>query len=254
MSPFAKLFFIAQTFLTRIPTPKLSAIEEKELSSSLLYYPLIGLCLGGILVLVAFILSSLVESSAYPVVAAFIVTLWVLITGALHLDGLADTADGFVGGQGSLERTLTIMKDPVSGPAGIASIFLVLIVKYSAVVAILNSDMSYWGLLLAPVVARATAIGLLTYSPVAQQQGLAFELKKTEFPEVVALILCLIAVIVFFVLNIYVLIVISVLMYTLRCWAITRLQGVSGDILGLSIEVVEAVFLIMAVFALTSGA
>jgi adenosylcobinamide-GDP ribazoletransferase len=252
MSPFIKAFFIAQTFLTRLPTPKISEIKAKELSTSLLYYPLIGLGIGCLLVLVAWALSSLVESSAYAVIAAIIVTLWVFITGALHLDGLADTADGFVGGQGSFERTVKIMKDPVSGPAGIASIFLVLIIKYSAIIAILDSDMSYWGLLLAPIVARAAAIGLLTYSPVSQQQGLAFELKKTEFPEIVALILCFIAIIVFFVLNLYVLIVISVLMYAIRCWSITRLNGISGDILGLSIEVIEAVFLIMAVFVLAS--
>ena len=50
------------------------------------------------------------------VVAAIIVMLWVLITGALHLDGVADTADGFMGGLGSTEKTLKIMKDPVSGP------------------------------------------------------------------------------------------------------------------------------------------
>jgi adenosylcobinamide-GDP ribazoletransferase len=250
MSPFAKSFFIAQTFLTRIPTPNLTKISEKEVSLSLLYYPLIGFCLGLLLILSAFLLSSMVEATAYSVVAVVIVTLWVFITGALHLDGLADSADGFVGGQGNTERTLEIMKDPVSGPVGIASIFLILMIKYAAVVAILNSEMSYWSLLLAPVMARAVAIGLLTYSPLAQQQGLAFELKKKVFPEIVAVILLLVAIIAFFITNLYVLILISLLIYAIRHWAIARLQGITGDILGLSIEVTEAVFLVLAVLVL----
>ena len=250
MSPFAKSFFIAQTFLTRIPTPNISNMDEEEISRSVLYYPLIGLCIGLLLVLMTYFLSSLVNTNAYTVVAATIISVWVLITGALHLDGLADTADGFVGGQASSKRTLAIMKDPVSGPIGITSIFLVLILKYAAVVAILNADISYWSLLLAPIVGRAVAIGLLTYSPVSQKQGIAFELKKTEYPEVVALILFLVTVIVYFITSLIVLIAISLLVLSIRHWAITRLQGITGDILGLSIEVTEAVFLMMAVLAL----
>jgi adenosylcobinamide-GDP ribazoletransferase len=250
MSPFTKSFFIAQTFLTRIPTPKLSKISEEEVSSSILYYPAIGLCLGLFLVAVAALLTSFVGISAYSVVAALIVALWVLITGMLHLDGLADTADGWLGGQGKTKRTLEIMKDSTSGPAGIVSIFLILLLKYAAVVTILQSEMSYWSLLLAPVVARGVAIALLTYSPIAQSRGLAFELKKTAFPEIVALILVLIAIFVYFTTNLYVLLIISVLVYVIRHWAIIRLQGLTGDILGLSIEVTEAFFLLLAVLVL----
>ena len=250
MSPFIKSFFIAQTFLTRIPTPKIADMSEEEISVSLLYYPLIGFCIGLFLVLIASLLSNTVGEEAYNVVAAIIITLWVFITGALHLDGLADTADGIVGGQGSAKRTLEIMKDPVSGPAGIASIVLIQLLKYSAVVAILNSEMSYWSLLLAPVVARAVAIGLLTYSPISQQQGLAFELKKKEHPEIVALILVFIAVFVYFVTSLMVLIAIGLLVYAIHYWAMARLQGVTGDILGLSIEATEALFLVMAVLVL----
>jgi adenosylcobinamide-GDP ribazoletransferase len=248
MSPLLKSFFIAQTFLTRIPAPKIDKISGEEISCSLLYYPVVGLCIGLLLILIASLLTNSVGMEAYNIVAAIIITLWVFITGALHLDGLADSADGLVGGQGSTERTLKIMKDPVSGPAGIVSIFLILILKYSAVVAILSSDTSYWGLLLAPVIARAIAIGLLTYSPVSQSKGLAFELKKKEHPEIVALILFFLAIIVYFVTSLYMLIIIALLTYAIRHWAIARLQGITGDILGLSIEVIEAVFLAMIVF------
>ncbi|MCK5918606.1 MAG: adenosylcobinamide-GDP ribazoletransferase, partial [Cocleimonas sp.] len=58
MSPFIKSFFIAQTFLTRIPTPKIADMTEEEISTSLLYYPLIGFCIGLFLVLIASLLSN----------------------------------------------------------------------------------------------------------------------------------------------------------------------------------------------------
>lgn len=251
MSPFAKTFFIAQTFLTRIPTPKISDISEEELSHSILYYPVIGLCIGLFLSFFTYLLTSFVGDNALSVIAAIIVMLWVLITGALHLDGLADTADGFLGGLGGVEKTLKIMKDPVSGPAGIASIFLVLLLKYSAILVILEDDLGLWVLFFAPMVARALAIGLLTYTPVSQEKGLAFELKKINFPELVATILLVVAVIVFFVTNLYVLIALSLLVYAIRHWAIARLKGVTGDILGLVIEITEALFLVMAVLALS---
>ena len=250
MSPFVKSFLIAQTFLTRLPTPKISTINEEEISRSILCYPLIGLCIGFLLVLLAYFLSTFINPTAYSILAAIIITFWVLITGGLHLDGLADTADGFIGGHAIAQRTLEIMKDPVSGPIGIASIVLVLLLKYGAVVSILESKISYWSLLLAPMVARGVAIGLLTYSPVAQTQGLAFELKKVEYPEIVALILFLITVIVYLITNLTVIIIISLLVYSIRHWAILRLEGITGDILGFNIEVTEAVFLVMTVFVL----
>jgi adenosylcobinamide-GDP ribazoletransferase len=168
----------------------------------------------------------------------------------LHLDGLADTADGWLGGQGNAKRTLDIMQDPTSGPAGIVSIFLILLIKYTAIMAILQSEMSYWSLLLAPVVARGVAIALLTYSPISQSHGLAFELKKTVFPEIIALILVLIAIFVYFTTSFLVLLIISILVYAIRHWAIIRLKGLTGDILGMSIEVTEAFFLLLAIFVL----
>jgi adenosylcobinamide-GDP ribazoletransferase len=59
------------------------------------------------------------------VAAALVLILWVWSTGALHLDGLADSADAWVGGLASRERTLEIMKDPRSGPAAVTAIGLV---------------------------------------------------------------------------------------------------------------------------------
>lgn len=64
--------------------------------------------------------------------AALLLVFWVLATGALHLDGLADSADAWVGGLGDRERTLAIMKDPCCGPAAVVALVVVLLVKFAA--------------------------------------------------------------------------------------------------------------------------
>src|SRR5690606_7992123 len=117
---------IALQFLTNLPIrlPGMPAPEEQ--GRSLLWYPLVGLLIGLVLVCGGWLL----DDSANLLVAALLLTLWVGMTGALHLDGLADTADAWLGGFGDCERTLTIMKDPRSGPIAVVVLVLLLLLKF----------------------------------------------------------------------------------------------------------------------------
>ena len=72
--------------------------------------------------------------------AALLLTVWVLLSGALHLDGLADSADAWLGGFGDRERTLTIMKDPRSGPIAVVTLVLVLLLKFAALLALIEQQ------------------------------------------------------------------------------------------------------------------
>ena len=133
-----KAFFIALGLLTRIPVPKMFHIKEQDSEKlygwSVLFYPLVGLLIGVLLVLVSWSLSVLSLPSNGLIEAGIILLIWVLITGALHLDGLADSADAWLGGYGDQQRTLEIMKDPYSGPAGVVALVLVLLFKFSALI------------------------------------------------------------------------------------------------------------------------
>lgn len=104
-------FLIALQFLTRLPVRIASEPDEKSIAQSLSYYPLVGLIIGALLAGIAWGLSGA------PVLlsAALLLVTWVLVTGGLHLDGLADSMDAWVGGLGDRERTLAIMKDPYCG-------------------------------------------------------------------------------------------------------------------------------------------
>jgi adenosylcobinamide-GDP ribazoletransferase len=101
-------FLVALQFLTRLPVHMPEPPDEREIGQSLLYYPLVGLLLGLMLAALAWAM----RDGSSMLHAALLLAMWVLMTGGLHLDGLADSADAWVGGQGSRERTLAIMKDP----------------------------------------------------------------------------------------------------------------------------------------------
>lgn len=140
-------FLRALAFLTRIPVPARVFAGPASPARTLPWYPLVGGVVGGVLVAAGWALQD-----APPMLAAVLLLLaWVALTGALHLDGLADSADAWIGGLGDRERTLSIMKDPRCGPAGVVALVLVLLVKFAA----LSSLPAPGGwLLLPPLLAR----------------------------------------------------------------------------------------------------
>ncbi len=111
-------------FLTRLPVPAGTFDDERAKSASLAWYPLVGLLLGSLLSVLAWLLR---DTSSF-LSAGLVTAAWVALTGALHLDGLADSADAWIGGLGDREKTLTIMKDPRCGPAGVVALVLMLCV------------------------------------------------------------------------------------------------------------------------------
>jgi len=163
---------IAIAFLTRLPVPTPSFDDKAAQAASVAWYPLVGALIGALLCVLAWVL----RDAPTLLSAALIVTAWVVLTGALHLDGLADSADAWVGGLGDRERTLEIMKDPRSGPAGVVALMLVLLLKFAALASLGAS--SYAPLLLAPVLARAGLTALFMAMPYARQEGLGSALTQ----------------------------------------------------------------------------
>ncbi len=163
-----RAFWIAGRFLSRLPFPDPGPASPEETGRSVPWYPWVGLTMGLLVLLAALPLAH----APPPVSAALVLILWVWASGALHLDGLADSADAWVGGLGDRARTLAIMKDPASGPAGVTAIVLTLIGKWSALQALLPTG-SGWPLLAIPLLARAQIVLLLLTTPYAREQGMA---------------------------------------------------------------------------------
>ena len=161
-------------FLTRVPVPTGVFDDPEAQRRSLPWYPLVGLLLGLCLATLGWLLRH-----GPPLLAAAVVLIaWVALTGALHLDGLADSADAWVGGLGDRERTLAIMKDPCCGPAGVVALVLVLLLKFAALVTLLRHGEA--GLWLAPMLARAALTALFLWVPYVRREGLGTPLLRAS--------------------------------------------------------------------------
>lgn len=157
-------FLAAIQFLTRIPMPS-QPYEADSLARSVKFFPLVGLIVGGGAALVHFLLAPHLSRLA----AAFFVVLYLtLITGGLHEDGLADTADGFGGGR-NREQVLLIMRDSRIGTYGGVALVLSLIGRLVLVASIPLPQVPYY-LLATTVLARWTVLPLSYFLSSARMQ------------------------------------------------------------------------------------
>ena len=229
-------WWIALQFLTRLPVILSAMPEPQQVGRSLLFYPAVGLLIGGLL----WAVQALTEGAPLLLQGALILTLWVAVTGALHLDGLADSADAWVGGMGDVERTLRIMKDPASGPIAVVSLVLLLLLKFAAIVAILDAGHGAY-LLLAPWLARVLLPLLLLTTPYLRVGGLGAALveymPRTALRRVIGL--NLLAVLLFGWAGGMVLLVGLGVFFYLRRLMLQRLGGCTGDTAGALVEISE---------------
>lgn len=244
-----KAFFIALGLMTRIPVPSLFHLKkgdsDKLYGWSVIFYPLVGLIIGGILVFISWGLSLVTLSTNGLIEAAIILSVWVLITGALHLDGLADSADAWLGGYGDKKRTLEIMKDPYSGPAAVVILVLILLLKFSSLTVLTIDD--WVMLLLSPVLARTAIIILLATTPYVREGGMGESAVK-QLPKTAVWLVSL------FVLSVSILLLkedswglllLIVLGYFLRRLMLKRIAGTTGDTAGAMLEVMEVAVLLV---------
>ena len=159
--------WIALQFLSSLPIRLPGMPAPQQLGRSLLFYPLVGLLFGVIL----WVLNLALAGAPLLLHAALLLTVWVLLSGALHLDGLADSADAWLGGFGDRERTLTIMKDPRSGPIAVVTLVLVLLLKFCALLALIEQGHAVM-LIIVPLLGRAALLGLFLTTPYVRAGGL----------------------------------------------------------------------------------
>jgi len=236
-------FYLALQFLTRLPVPSSAEMPDERIQGrAVLFYPLVGLTIGLLLCLLFW----LSQGSDSLLQAALLLILWVGLSGALHIDGLADLADAWVGGQGDRERTLEIMKDPRSGPLAVTAVVLLLLLKFAALEVLLSRG--HWvGLLLVPLVGRAGLVAALHYIPYVRPQGLG-AVQAAHLPAVQAKrVLLASALFCLLVLGwdaLLMLFVVWACFDLLRRAFLQRLGGITGDAAGALCELLEATALV----------
>lgn len=235
-------FLIALQFLTRFPVRLEGMPDEHDLGRSLLYYPLVGLLIG---LLIAG-LDRLLGSAGTMLAAAILLAAWVLASGALHLDGLADSADAWVGGLGDRERTLAIMKDPYCGPMGVVALLLALLLKFAALEELVTRG-DWTVLVLAPLLARTALPALFLTTPYVRPGGLGDVLARC-LPRRAAVMVVLTVLLVLpaalGMASLWPLAAALVAFAGLRALMVRRLGGTTGDTAGAMVEIVETVVLV----------
>lgn len=232
---------IAVQFLTRLPISLAGLPTPAQIGRSQLWYPLVGLLLGLLLVAV----QALLDATSVLLQAALLLALWVGLSGGLHLDGLADSADAWVGGFGDRERTLAIMQDPRSGPIAVVVLVLLLLLKFAALVALLDAGHGLW-LLIAPWLARGLLPLLFLTTPYVRAgglgQALAEHVPRRPLPWVLAAHAA--AILLFGWPGVLALLVAAGLFVYLRRMMLKRLGGSTGDTAGALLELVECAVLV----------
>lgn len=248
-------FWYALTFLSRVPAPYLKRLDKDVEQAAMWFYPIVGALLGVAMVGLVLLCLHHNPQASVLLVAALVLALWVYFTGAMHLDGVADTADAWVGGLGDHERTLEIMKDPRVGAMGVAAMLVVVLVKFAAITALLeqtynNMWLLFGGLLLIPMLSRAGIIGLMATTSYVRKEGMVANTKNAATKTKVAVMGTLLALLAVPMLQQKTLLILLVWLAVLagyRAVLKKRLGGYTGDTLGAAVEFQETLLLVALV-------
>lgn len=226
--------------LTRLPLPRASydADAKRSPAQAAWAYPLVGLGVGLIAVVVAWVMQWLGVVS--PITGLFVVLASVIVTGAMHEDGLADCADGFWGGWDMAHR-LKIMKDSQIGTYGVIALVLSLFLRWYVITQMIEKGVLLGAVLTAAVMSRGAMVWVMHRLPHARRDGLAQRTGKPgRTATFTALGFALIAALFAPEVSTFWLIVIAIAL-TLGVSTVARRKvgGQTGDVLGATQQVVE---------------
>ena len=238
-----KLFLLILQFFTRIPIPAKGTVDPANFPRGVRYFPLAGLVIGVLDALVFWLLTLGLDRS---VAVIGTVLFNICLTGALHLDGLADTCDGIFSAR-NRERMLEIMKDSRIGTNGAVAVFFDLALKIALLLQ-LEVNVAIPALIAAPVISRTTMVLLmLTCLPARPEAGLGslFIGKVQPRDVVIAAVLCLVCTvgtITWQGLPVIALNLLALIGY--RQVVTSKIGGMTGDTLGAMNEISEVVTLL----------
>lgn len=247
---YLQAFALAWALCTRVPLPQLCyprQINGQLQSLSVLFYPMVGLLLAAMLVLLGTLLPKDI-GEFFP--AVFIVTVWVLLTGAMHLDGLADSVDAYCASHKGSELTLAVFKDPACGPMAVVAVVLVLLLKVAALSVLLERGQWLAPLLVALVVSRGLIFPFMASMPYLRERGLAADMILKPYVKAWWIASAL-AWLVLLLLNVPLALCVAAAAALAFLWRrlwYKLIGGYVGDCLGALVELSEVVVLVMAVF------
>ncbi len=236
-------FALAVSMLSTLPFFRVHDFFKGINGYAVMFYPLVGLILGSVLYMVSIVLDPYLPNTHLHIL---IFALWVILTGALHLDGLSDSIDAlFV----SKERALEVMKDPHVGAMGMTYTGVFLIVKAS----VLWHLETLWALPLVLMLARFNTVIAIYFFTYIRENGMS-TLAKKEFTrtQFIASALMVLTASFLFTWGTVLLIVSLFTLLLFKIWFGRRFGGFSGDLYGFMIEGTELILLHLLILFQTS--
>jgi cobalamin 5'-phosphate synthase/cobalamin synthase len=229
----------AIAFLTRFPVGRLAAFEKSDVSRGAAWFPLVGVLLGAIYAGAAALFVGRLPAAMTGVL---LVIVDALATGALHLDGLADSADGFGGGR-TREDVLRIMRDHAIGSYGGVALAIAVAWKGAAYSALLAQPHWVIPIALAPTLGRWSILLLTAWLPYARATESAIQgMGKPALLWGTLMSLIAVAAVrsirAWTAMSAVVLLSVAFGLYCRR-----RIGGITGDTLGANLEICEAAVL-----------
>jgi adenosylcobinamide-GDP ribazoletransferase len=237
-------------FLTRVPVPSVEDFSTADLARSAAWFPFVGLLIGGAVGSVLFAIGHV-----NVLIAAVVgVVAWVGLTGAIHLDGLADLSDALGAAHRDRERFFAVLRDPHLGTFGVVSVVLTVMLKVAALVTVAGnslgalpplSGMPLVSLVSLPLILAWARLGTLAWGrwlkPLQAGQGERFAAQLSLGWIVVWTVVLLVA----SAICAPVLCAAPLVIAAWGLWLKARLGGMTGDCLGAGVEVTETALLLL---------
>lgn len=234
-------------FLTRIPLPVELEVETKDFEKGVVYFPVVGMLIGILIFGMTKLLMGHIDTLTLAVLLVFFE---VLITGGLHLDGLADSFDGLFSYR-DRERMLEIMKDSRIGSNGVLVLIFVLLFKTVLINQILLNGL-FGALLIMPVISRGMTVFASKISKYARENGMGnfFIGKVSNLQLAFSLGITLAWTYIFSPTGLWMFLpaLLSTWLFTRLCSA--KIGGMTGDTLGANTELQEILTLLLFVLSL----
>jgi len=250
------LFKLAVVFLTRIPVQIKQTVDDEMMNRITGYFALVGALIASLMALVLWGFSFVL-----PLELSVLLTMAfsLMLTGAFHEDGLADTADGFGGGW-LQQQKLSIMKDSRVGTYGATALVISLLIRFQALLLIAQQSMQLvvFSLVVAHMLSRILAVSLIPSMPYVQSEGETKTkpvAKSLEDDSVVLLFLSAGVSFLFITLGlslslfdaVLIFLVLALVRFAFIRFTKQQIQGYTGDVLGAAQQVFEIVCYLLVI-------
>ncbi|NUH64787.1 adenosylcobinamide-GDP ribazoletransferase [Sulfitobacter sp. S0837] len=236
---------VALALLTRLPLPHFHFPTEanRPTARGAWAYPLVGVLLAVIAAAVGEALSRMGATAGLS--AAFVLLALVMLSGAMHEDGLADCADGFWGGW-TPDKRLKIMKDSVIGTYGVIALVLSLLLRWYLLVELITDDALLWALIIAAAGSRAAMVWVMDSLPVVRRDGLSGRTgRPSAWASGAAVLIAVVLTVLAPDVSAWRLVLLAFLAaLVMRHLAKRKIGGQTGDVLGATQQVTEIALLI----------